>query len=192
MTLGLTIGEKLRDERTNKRITIKEVCNKIQISEGVLSDYENDKKKPGAEALAALALFYNVSVDYLLGLSECKSNANDKTNKETGLSEESINALKELKSKMNKNDPESSAILYFINSLIQDKNTIEELARCIVTLGNLNQIVSKEEIGKRCIDSLGNGGIMVTGNDAAEFLLFQGQQAFIKFIKGLNRKNKEG
>jgi len=188
MNIKLTLGEKLKDERTSKKKTIKEVCREIGISEGILSDYENDKKKPGADALAALASFYNVSVDYLLGLSECKDNTNDETNKETGLSEESINTLKELKKKMDKNDSESSAILYLINSLIQDKNTIEELARCIVTLGNLNQIVPKEEIGKRCINSLGNGGIMVTGNDAAEFLLFQGQQAFINFIKNLTQE----
>lgn len=121
MDIKLTLGEKLKDERISKKKTIKEVCSEIGISEGILSDYENDKKKPGADALAALASFYNVSVDYLLGLSKVKSLnlTTQSLSKITGLSEEAIETLRTFSKIEDIKSP-----MIFINSLLEDPKTI--------------------------------------------------------------------
>jgi transcriptional regulator with XRE-family HTH domain len=42
------------------------------ISEGLISDYKNDKVKPAIENLVKIADYFNVSADYLLGLSKHK------------------------------------------------------------------------------------------------------------------------
>lgn len=78
--MRLTLGEKLKDLRTERKMTSKQVCNEIEkqygysLSVGKYNEMESDVDKDfGYRAFIYLAKFYNVSSDYLLGLSEIKS-----------------------------------------------------------------------------------------------------------------------
>jgi transcriptional regulator with XRE-family HTH domain len=67
----LTTGERLKDLRG--KLDLEEVCRDIGISTSTLSNYENDKSIDiSSHNLMILANYYNVSVDYLLGLKEQK------------------------------------------------------------------------------------------------------------------------
>ena len=46
-----------------------EVADELQISKGALGYYENAERLPNIEIAAKLASYYNVSVDYLLGVT---------------------------------------------------------------------------------------------------------------------------
>lgn len=63
-----TFGNKLRELRTDNDLTIVKLSEIIKYSKSIISEWELDKKEPTATAIIAIALFFNVSTDYLLGL----------------------------------------------------------------------------------------------------------------------------
>lgn len=61
------IGEIIKEIRTSKRITLKEVYIKTGISDSRLHRFENGKSKAlSLDELKTLIEFYGVSLDYLL------------------------------------------------------------------------------------------------------------------------------
>lgn len=78
----------LKELRTEKRLSQKQLAEIIGVSAGNVSDWESGKTKPGYLALAALSRCFEVSADYLLELSP------EKTGYDTGEREdlESIKA----------------------------------------------------------------------------------------------------
>jgi transcriptional regulator with XRE-family HTH domain len=106
--MKLTTGEKLKDERVKRNLTSKQVCDEIEkkygyrLAEATYNEMENDKqnkneepKNFGYKAFVYLAKYYNVSTDYLLGLTETSSIEPDIQNacKVTGLSEKAIEKI---------------------------------------------------------------------------------------------------
>lgn len=59
---------KLKQLRTEKRLTQPELAKIIGYSNSIISDWENNKAKPTSTAIITLAKFFNVTTDYLLGL----------------------------------------------------------------------------------------------------------------------------
>lgn len=60
-------GEHLRKVRKDKGCTQKQVALAVSASERNYQDWEYGNKKPAFDKLVALADFFNVSTDYLLG-----------------------------------------------------------------------------------------------------------------------------
>ncbi len=63
-------GERLRDLRHKKHMTQKQLADKLDLSKGTISAYEQGKKYPSIEVLIKLCNILQVSADYLLGLSD--------------------------------------------------------------------------------------------------------------------------
>ena len=61
---------RLPNIRRSKGFTQKQVADGIGISEVGLQNYENGRRKPAFDVLIALADFYDVSLDYLVGRSD--------------------------------------------------------------------------------------------------------------------------
>ena len=61
---------RLIEKRKNSGLTQKQVADGIGISEVGLQNYENGRRKPAFDDLIALADFYDVSLDYLVGRSD--------------------------------------------------------------------------------------------------------------------------
>ncbi|MEZ2661358.1 helix-turn-helix domain-containing protein [Aneurinibacillus aneurinilyticus] len=61
---------RLIELRTEKGIMAKEVAAAIGITKQAMSVYEKENGLPNAEKLAALADYFNVSLDYLVGRSD--------------------------------------------------------------------------------------------------------------------------
>jgi transcriptional regulator with XRE-family HTH domain len=57
-------------ERENRRWSQLEVAKKIGITNAVLSNYERGSRDPDTDTLKRLANLYEVSIDYLLGLTD--------------------------------------------------------------------------------------------------------------------------
>ena len=62
------IGEHLADLRKDKKLSQKELAEKLKISTYTVSSYEREKSTPDDEMKIKIAQFFNVSLDYLLGL----------------------------------------------------------------------------------------------------------------------------
>lgn len=60
-------GEKLKELRTEKGISQKKLSIDLKYSQSVICDWENSKVEPSATAIVAVANYFNVSTDYLLG-----------------------------------------------------------------------------------------------------------------------------
>ena len=66
----MPISEKLKMLRGRRGLTLDELAEQTGLSRSALSNYEtNESKEVSQFALVALAKFYGVSTDYLLGLS---------------------------------------------------------------------------------------------------------------------------
>lgn len=63
----------LKKVRLNKGLTLAEVASEVNMAPGTLSQYELNKREPKLKTWEALANFYNVSVEYLIGLNEASS-----------------------------------------------------------------------------------------------------------------------
>lgn len=92
----MTFGQRFKQLRIEKNLTQQELAedfNKIyghNFAKSSISQYENDKRKPETEALKHFSLYFNVSIDYLLGVSNDKKLSVLKENDK--LDDEFINA----------------------------------------------------------------------------------------------------
>lgn len=70
MKTKLTLQEKLRDLREERKLKLSEVAEQTGIPSATLGRLEaEDDVRAGYQDIAALARFYEVSGDYLLGLT---------------------------------------------------------------------------------------------------------------------------
>ena len=73
--LGIRLKE-LRDERElTLDMVVYDIDQKyhIEINKGNLSRWESGKRIPTLRFAAYLCMYYNVSLDYLMGLTDCKT-----------------------------------------------------------------------------------------------------------------------
>lgn len=54
-------------------LTQKELSNKLNLSEGSISLYEKEDRKPSLEVLLKLSEIFNCSIDYILGKSDIRN-----------------------------------------------------------------------------------------------------------------------
>lgn len=89
---------RLRELRGNKNQT--DVAKEIGISRSALSYYESGERTPDINVLYSIAKYYNVTADYLLGLSDIpKPDIEDASiEAKTGLNKKAITQLKAIKS----------------------------------------------------------------------------------------------
>ena len=64
------IAQRLKQLREEKRLTQKELAFELSIGSKTISDYERESSSPDNDTLMIIAKFFNVSADYLLGLSD--------------------------------------------------------------------------------------------------------------------------
>ena len=63
-------AERLRNNRALRRVTQSQVADAIGISTRGYQEYELSKKEPTMGKLVALADYFDVSIDYLVGRSD--------------------------------------------------------------------------------------------------------------------------
>lgn len=63
-------GDRIRELREKAGLSQEELAQKLAIGESQVWRYEHDESEPRANVVAKLAEFFNVSSDYLLGLSD--------------------------------------------------------------------------------------------------------------------------
>ncbi|MCI6782673.1 helix-turn-helix domain-containing protein [Thermoguttaceae bacterium LCP21S3_D4] len=68
----MTYQERLRALREDNDLTQTQIATMLGIAQTTYSQYELDKRPMPIEYIIALCKFYNVSSDYLLGLSDKK------------------------------------------------------------------------------------------------------------------------
>ncbi|MCL2638895.1 MAG: helix-turn-helix domain-containing protein [Oscillospiraceae bacterium] len=141
LKVELSLGEKLKDLRKEKRLTLKELSEALggNPNPSSLGDYENNNKIPSFDFAIKLANYYKVSLEWLGGLSEIRNPKIEMRAacKFTGLSEKAIEAVngidphqKMILSKLTERYFITSLACYFdsyLNSMINSENIVGEI-----------------------------------------------------------------
>ena len=97
MEYRLTLQEKLRDLRDERKLTIAELSDKTKIPTSTLQRLESEEDyRVGYQDLVLLAEFYGVSTDYIFGLTDNRMHYNIEVS-ELYLSDSAIEVLKSKK-----------------------------------------------------------------------------------------------
>jgi transcriptional regulator with XRE-family HTH domain len=64
------MGEKLRQLRQEKGLTLKEVASSLNVNLMTYAHYEHGDREPSIAMLKALCDFYDVTADYLIGRTD--------------------------------------------------------------------------------------------------------------------------
>lgn len=65
-----TLGPRIKKLREQEKYSQLDLAKLLNISNSTLSQYENGAREPGYEVLRAIATFFGVTTDYLMGLSD--------------------------------------------------------------------------------------------------------------------------
>ena len=69
----ISIGKNLRKLRLEKGLTQEQLAEELGVSPQAVSRWENDGACPDVTLLPALAIFYETSIDALMGMDEIRS-----------------------------------------------------------------------------------------------------------------------
>ena len=67
--MDILLGKRLKELREEKGFTQRELADKLKINAVTYLHYEKSQREPPLSLLADMAIFFDVSVDYLLGVS---------------------------------------------------------------------------------------------------------------------------
>ena len=63
-------GDRLRETREAHNYSQQHIANVLHVSQRVYSNYEHNEVRISVDTLCALAKYYNLSLDYLSGISD--------------------------------------------------------------------------------------------------------------------------
>lgn len=79
--MEVNFSQRLKHLREDKGLIQRELAEKLNVSRATITQYENNNRFPDQEMLKKIASFFNVSIDYLLGMTDIrkiKQNSNTK------------------------------------------------------------------------------------------------------------------
>ena len=65
----MNFATRLKELRRSKKITQLTLALELKTNQNTISRYENGEREPGINEIVAIANYFNVSVDYLLGVT---------------------------------------------------------------------------------------------------------------------------
>ena len=86
----VNMGDKLKSLRIEKKLTQKQVAERIGLAISAVSSYESGTRYPSYDVLVKLAYIFHVSTDYLLGITK------ERTIDVTGLKDDEIELVLQL------------------------------------------------------------------------------------------------
>lgn len=176
-------AERIGKLRNDKGMSQEELSAALNIDRGTIAKYETQKRIPSFEHLTAFSEYFNVSTDYLLGLTDNKTTDIEIQSicNKTGLSEKSIDVITEL----NEYDIMimSKIIEYFgsgrspILCLINDAINANPESNLSSIIERVNQIEEKyhikNDVKLLLSEILCENSIVLSGSSYKEFIIDQ-------------------
>lgn len=91
----MTLGDRIKELRTSKMMTQKELAEIVDVSKSAISKYESNMLEPNIRVQILLARTFDVTVDYLIGNTDTNS---------LSKSDNEINKLIEIYNQLNENN----------------------------------------------------------------------------------------
>ncbi len=116
----------LIEKKRSEGINHKQISDEIDAADGALSNWANDVATPNLDSLIKLAKYFDVSIDWLIGLDDFEKIENKHVNaRDLGLSEKAIEVLKSLNKGSNQAENSAvnneKAVIAVINMLIENE-----------------------------------------------------------------------
>jgi transcriptional regulator with XRE-family HTH domain len=73
----MIIGERLRTLRREKGFSKRELVSMLPLNYSTYANYESGFREPNSEVLQILAKYFNVSIDYIIGITENRKKADE-------------------------------------------------------------------------------------------------------------------
>lgn len=73
----MILKERLRELRKEKNLLQKEIAELLKVGVSTYSSYEQGAAKPPVDSVVFLARFYDVSTDYILGVTDIRYNQDE-------------------------------------------------------------------------------------------------------------------
>lgn len=174
-------GKRIAELRESSSNSQEEICAKLGVTQQTLSRYEKGQRQASLDFVVKASKYFNVSADYLLGLSPTKS-PDDKTKaacEVTGLEEEYIETLKAavIERKMNRDGYEKTSI-NAVNALFygitRQPDIIPELAKLLtldIDLLEMSEEESKQIEVKEINKALDGKGVLLSHSEYFDFLV---------------------
>ena len=65
-----TFGEKIKELRKMRGLTQPELAKELKVSNGMISNWENNVNEPGLSHIKNIAIFFDVSADFIVGINK--------------------------------------------------------------------------------------------------------------------------
>ena len=67
--MNLCFSDRLKELRHERGLNQSELAKQLGVSNGIISLWENNLREPGMYSLVQIAIFFDVSLDFLVGLT---------------------------------------------------------------------------------------------------------------------------
>ena len=192
----MNIGNKIKTLREKKGLTQLELSKDLNVVRQTVAQWENQERDLKTGAIISLAKYFNVSTDYLLGLTE-----NTSTNiSEIGISNKTGFSTLTVENILNLSAEHKIILDKIINELLKSDllEKFEELKENNIKLINLyqtdsiyNKLVEDEELTYNTIDNADElNGKFIFKDEYSKLLLFEIKYIFFDIIRNLSDYNK--
>ncbi len=190
------IGERIKHLRTSKKLTQDDVAHALNVKRETVTRWETGARDIKTEITILLSKYFNVSADYLLGLTE-----NTSTNiSEIGISNKTGFSTSTVENILNLSAEHKTILDKIINELLKSDllEKFEELKENNIKLINLyqtdsiyNKLVEDEELTYNTIDNADElNGKFIFKDEYSKLLLFEIKYIFFDIIRDLSDYNK--
>lgn len=190
------IGERIKHLRISKKLTQDEVAHALNVKRETVTRWETGARDIKTEITILLSKYFNVSADYLLGLTE-----NTSTNiSEIGISNKTGFSTSTVENILNLSAEHKTILDKIINELLKSDllEKFEELKENNIKLINLyqtdsiyNKLVEDEELTYNTIDNADElNGKFIFKDEYSKLLLFEIKYIFFDIIRNLSDYNK--
>lgn len=184
--MSSAIGNRIRSEREKAKLSQEELCRQISVSRSTLSACENGKKILQLGDMLKLCKIFDCELGHLLYEHDCKTRMDTDIQIETGLTESAIMYLRSLNSTALA-DEGVKTVLWFLNSLIEERYTLEELA----SYADRYEYI-KNHAGQPSEENLyvtyEDGAELITPFEASELKLMQCSDSIKMFVREIKRE----
>lgn len=193
-------AKRLKELRSQKQVSQTELAKVLNISNRTISMYEQGYSEPNVETLIKISQYFNVSIDYLVGINNGKHLDTQKLYDEIGLSENSIQFLKvwnDFKKEYNGTPLESTNPLECIDFCLAQGELSRQLFDSILAyfLANVpdNEKLYINKKGEISLQPIPDSNIEVYQTISSDFLkeaILQEVAHLLKKFRQLYRENK--
>ncbi|MCI5795234.1 MAG: helix-turn-helix domain-containing protein [Ruminococcus sp.] len=185
MDIGEVFGKRLLELRDERNETQEQLAKAVNITRQSLSRYEANERTPNIELIYNIAKHYEVSADYLLGLSEVKSldNRVQAACEVTGLSEEAITAIIQLNEIGMGNDIDELDIYCSLKDALDMFITSDYSFSLLMGIANYN--VSTKNFVKMLVNKKSNDDLLGV-RTGARLQFFENLEDFRRILDTVN------